>query len=100
MSAQAELDDLLNTDAKHILDFERQGFDRASAPFQDALVLFGAGNLGQQTLVKLRTLGIEPLAFADNSPARQGTEIQGVRVLSVEDAVNRYNERATFVPTI
>jgi FkbM family methyltransferase len=100
MSIQAELDELLSTDPKSVLDFEQHGFDRLAKPFQDALVLFGAGNLGRLTLARLRTLGIEPLAYADNSKSLQGTEINGVRVLSVEDAVAQYNDRATFVVTI
>jgi FkbM family methyltransferase len=100
MSDQGELDELLNTDIRQVLDFERHGFDRVAEPFQNSLVLFGAGNLGRLTLTKLSALGIKPLAFADNSQRIQGTEINGVHVLSVEDAIARYNDRATFVVTI
>jgi FkbM family methyltransferase len=100
MSAQADLDELLSTDVQLVLDFEQHGFDRLAAPFQESLVLFGAGNLGRRTLDGMRRLGIEPLAFADNSPARQGTDISSVPVFSPEEAVARYNDRATFVTTI
>jgi FkbM family methyltransferase len=100
MSAQAELDELLNTDPQALKDWERNHFDRLAAPYQDSLVLMGAGNLGRITLAGLRKLGIEPLAFADNSKRLHGTEVNGVKVHSVEDAVARFNDRATFVVTI
>jgi FkbM family methyltransferase len=100
MSPQAELDDLLSTDYQLILDFEQRGFDRLTAPFQHALVLFGAGNLGRLVRAKLRALGIEPLAFADNSRTLQGSDLEGVPVLSLEDAMARFNDRAAFVTTI
>lgn len=64
------------------------------------MVLMGAGGLGRRTLAGLRKDGIEPLAFADNSPARQGTELDGLRVLSPADAAREYGTSAAFVVTI
>lgn len=52
----------------------------------ESLVLHGAGACGGYALKHLRSQGIEPLAFADNDPSKQGTTIDGVRVLSVQDA--------------
>ncbi|SIO55145.1 methyltransferase, FkbM family [Singulisphaera sp. GP187] len=100
MSPEVELEALLNTDPESVLDFERHGFDRVAAPYAESLVLFGAGNLGRMTLAKLRQIGIEPLAFADNAKPVQGTKIDGIDVLSPADAVARYHDRATFVTTI
>jgi FkbM family methyltransferase len=100
MSAQAELDELLRTDPQALRDWERNHFDRLADPYQNALVLMGAGNLGRYTLTRLRQHGVEPLAFADNSKRLQGTDVNGVKVYSVEDAVARFKDRATFVVTI
>jgi FkbM family methyltransferase len=64
------------------------------------IVLMGAGGLGRRTLAGLRENGIAPLAFADNDPARQGTSIDGIAVLSPIVAAQRFGSRAAFVVTI
>ena len=64
------------------------------------IVLMGAGGLGRRTLAGLRTVGVEPLAFADNSTARHGTMLDGVRVLSPADAAREFDTTAAFVVTI
>ena len=70
----------------------------AGVPGAD-LLLFGAGNLGRRTLAGLRRVGVEPLAFVDNSPALQGTVISGKRVLAPATAVAEFGEDAVFVAT-
>jgi FkbM family methyltransferase len=51
-------------------------------------------------LAGLRKVGIEPLAFTDNNSALWGTEIQGVKVLSLTEAAEKYGQNAVFVITI
>lgn len=51
------------------------------------LILFGAGQTGFETLSILRSVGIEPLCFADDTVAKQGTIIQGLPVMSLNDAL-------------
>jgi FkbM family methyltransferase len=63
-------------------------------------VLFGAGGLGRRTLAGLRQLGIEPAAFTDNNPVLWGQELDGLTVLSPEDAARRFGKTAAFVVTI
>ena len=65
-----------------------------------AMVLFGSGELGRITLAGLRKIGMEPLAFADNNPGLWGREVNGVPVLSPEDAALRFAGKAVFVVTI
>lgn len=79
---------------------EQLTFDRMAEPFNTSLVLFGAGGLGKKTLAGLRRVGIEPLAFADNNPALWGKDIDGVQVLSLEDAARKFGKSAAFVVTI
>jgi FkbM family methyltransferase len=71
-----------------------------AAPFEKSLVLVGAGTLGRQILACLRRDVIEPLAFADNNPALQGKFIEGVQVLSRQQAAEKYGNLAAFVVTI
>jgi FkbM family methyltransferase len=77
---------------------ERAEFDRVSGGRD--IVLMGAGGLGRRTLAGLRLHGVEPLAFADNAPSRQGTTIDGVRVLSPAGAATEFGRSAAFVVTI
>src|SRR5262245_54496009 len=46
------------------------------------IVLFGAGTLGKFTVEKLRTVGVYPIAFADDTPEKQGTTIHDLPVIS------------------
>jgi FkbM family methyltransferase len=63
-------------------------------------VLFGAGRLGRTTLAGLRRAGVKPLAFADNNPKLWGTEFEGFRVYSAQDAAARFGADTPFVVTI
>ncbi len=64
------------------------------------LVLFGAGQVGMVALAGLRKIGIEPAAWADNNPRVQGTVVEGVPVLSPQEAAAKFGGAATFVVTI
>jgi len=64
------------------------------------LVLCGTGRLGRITLAGLHRAGIEPRALADNNPAVQGTRIDGLDVLSIDGAVQKFGRDAVFVTTI
>ncbi len=96
----SQLEMLLGEPMETTLERERTAFDRAAAPFERSIVIFGAGNLGQQVLAGLRGAGIEPLAFADNNKALWGREVAGLGVLPPDAAAERYAESAVFVVTV
>ncbi len=48
------------------------------------VIIFGTGQAGMRAKAALPA-DCEAVAFADNDPARQGTEIEGLRVLSAEE---------------
>ena len=98
MVGAAELDALLARDPAARRTEARAAF--AAASLGRPLVLMGAGGLGRRTLAGLRTVGVEPLAFVDNAPARQGTVLDGLRVLAPADAAGEFGARAAFVVTI
>ena len=75
-------------------------FDRIAAPFERRVVIFGTGHLGNLALSGLRGAGIEPLAFCDNNALHQGSQKEGLAVLSPADAVERYGQSAAFVVAI
>ena len=99
-SNAATLDQLLAADATVVAGEEAMTFDRLARDRQDRIVLLGSGGLGRRALTGLRAYGVEPLAFADNSAARQGTTIDGVLVLSPADAAREFGATAVFVVTI
>ena len=98
MVDSAALDELLAKPPAVRLAEARGTF--AAASRGRPIVLMGVGGLGQRTLAGLRSAGINPLALADNSPARQGTTILGLRVLSPADAAREFGASAAFVVTI
>src|ERR1039458_2780250 len=79
---------------------ENSAFDEMAAPFEQSLILFGAGQFGRRTLAGLRQVGLEPLAFADNNPSLWGKAVDGLPVLSPQGAAERFGRRAAFVITI
>lgn len=97
MSPESQIEELLNESVESARARERSTFDESTAPFQNKLVLFGAGNLGRKVQRVLRNHGIEPLAFCDNKAALWGTEIDGTQVLSPADAAKRFGNSAAFV---
>jgi FkbM family methyltransferase len=99
-STELNLEEILREDLATVSAREKNAFDRLIAPFNQSIVLFGAGNLGRQVLSQLRKDGVEPLAFADNNSAIHGTIVNGLTVLSPQDAAAQYARSAAFVVTI
>jgi FkbM family methyltransferase len=79
---------------------EESEFDRLAGPARDSIVLFGAGGLGRSTLAGLRKLGREPLAFVDSNSRLWNTCVDGLKVLSPEEASRQYADSAVFVISI
>lgn len=100
MTYSSQLEQLLSEDVTAANAREQSAFDQAVAPFEKSLVLFGAGNLGKKLLRGLRSIGINPLAFADNNSNLWGRFIDGTLVLSPADAAARYGKSAAFINTI
>lgn len=78
----------------------RGQLDRVAGEDAKRLVLFGTGQFGQWVLGRLRKAGVEPCCFCDNNPARWGSVLHGVAVLSPADAVQRFGQTAAFAVTI
>lgn len=94
------LDELLAESIEDAEDREQTTFERAAGERAERLVLFGAGGFGRRTLAGLRAAGLEPLAFADNRAALWGTSVDGLAVLSPEQAAQQFASTAAFVVTI
>ena len=77
-----------------------RAFDAVAGPYGESLVLVGAGPLGCHTAQRLTARGLRPLAFADNSPALVGKQIEGLPVFPVPQALERFGDAAVFVVTI
>ena len=95
-----ELDRLLREPLSSVRDRENSAFDKLLADCESRLVLFGAGNLGRKVLRCIRRTGVEPLAFADNSQSKWGSNVDGVPVLSPKEAAARHGASALFLITI
>jgi FkbM family methyltransferase len=98
-TSRRRLEELLSSDASAQEKKNRSRFDEI-AGLSESIVLFGAGVLGVDTLSGLKRLGIQPLAFSDNSRNRWGETIDGVPILSPADAVALFGRSAAFVVTV
>lgn len=65
-----------------------------------SFILFGAGNLGIRTLKGLRELGIEPIAFGDNNDQKINQEIEGIKVLSKKEIIQKYGSNIMIILTV
>lgn len=93
------LDDLLSESAPQARLRSLALWDTLWSP-GTPLVLHGAGNAGLRTLHHLRCRGIEPLGFADASPGKQGTLLEGLPVLSPPQAARTWGPQALFLVTV
>jgi len=98
--ARLNLDRLLDSDPREPIEHLTGKFDDIAGDARAPLVLFGAGPLGRRTLVGLRRIGIEPVAFADNKPSAWKSHIDGLEVLPPREAVEKFGHRAVFVVTV
>src|ERR1051326_7737308 len=94
------LEALLSESVDAAIEREQSAFDQLASPFERRLVLFGAGGFGRYTLARARRVGIEPIAFADNGFKLWGQSLDGIRVLSPENAAEEFGQHAAFVVTI
>jgi FkbM family methyltransferase len=94
-----QLDQLLSEPVAAAERREATAFSDAAGASAKRIVLLGSGGLGRRFQRGLRAAGVEPLAFADNNPARWGSTLDGTPVLSPEQAVARFGD-AAFVVTI
>jgi FkbM family methyltransferase len=99
-SLESQLEELLSEDISSVINREQITFDKLVAPFNNSLVLVGAGKLGRQVLARLRQDGIEPLVFTDNNPRLWNQVVEGLMVLSPQDAAQKFGQKAAFVVTI
>jgi FkbM family methyltransferase len=95
-----ELVELLRLDPEAVAQRLRQQYDCAVGTPAKSIVLCGAGFAGKVALSGLRSIGIEPLAFADNNPLLWGKSVEGLRVLSPAEAADTFRNKAIFVVTI
>jgi FkbM family methyltransferase len=96
-SIEQELDALLG---ESLEDARLRVSNQSSLGDDDAVALYGAGTLGHAVRKKLRCVGIEPVAFADDTPAKQGQAIDGVPVMSPERVAQEFGKQTVFVVTI
>src|SRR5438270_11904616 len=95
-----DLEQLLSESVEAAKERERTAFDERAGAFGERLVLFGAGGFGRRVLAGLRSLGIEPAAFADNHESLWGSQVHGLRVMSPLDAAAEFGANAVFLLTI
>lgn len=96
-SAAEALHSLLTLDPEAVEVEQRSLWTRATGAKRERIVVFGAGYLGRFMVRGLAKAGIRPLAMTDNAKHLWNTEVDGILVLSPDDAAKRYRDSAAFV---
>src|SRR5437763_893281 len=98
--SRARLERLLDRDVASFRAWEEKAFAEDAGPLAQSLVLYGAGTLGRRLLACLRSANIEPVAFSDSSRKLWNTSVDGLAVVSPEEAARRFGRSAALVVTI
>jgi len=93
------LDAILSDGWRHEVDRRRSGITERISGRTD-VVLFGSGYLGRNVRRDLAGLPFNVLAFVDNNRTLWGSEIDGLEVLSPEDAKARFGQDVLWLITI
>jgi len=97
---EAELAALLDESILSSKEREKTAFDKLVGEKQsEGYILFGCGGLGRRTLAGLRKLGIEPHGFTDNNTSVWNMTIDGLKVFSPLEAVQKFSNDV-FILTI
>lgn len=94
------LNDIISQDVDTIIKRTRNHFLNVTKVYGESYVLFGAGLLGKLVLNGLRSMGIEPLGFADNNSSLWGKIIDGLPVYPPQNAADIFRNKAIFVVTV
>jgi FkbM family methyltransferase len=98
-TACQQLESLLRETPAEARVRQSAAFDEAAAA-RRRIVIFGAGRLGRSVLRGLSGTDLEPVAFADNDSRTWGKVVDGLPVLSPQDAANKHSQDAAFVVAI
>jgi len=96
---ECELDELLSESPWAAAERMREQA-RAHETGEEIYALYGAGRLGRTVLANLRASGVEPVAFADDTPEKEGQLIDGLPVKTPKNTVEQFGSRLVFVVTI
>jgi FkbM family methyltransferase len=94
-----EIEDLLAEPVAAAAERERTTFAEQLRTSDGAVVLFGAGRLGQLCARALARAGVPLRAFCDGSSRLHGTTVEGAEVLAPAEAARRFPQ-ALFVVAI
>jgi len=100
LNAAAELELLLQEPQADAKRRESMAFQRLLDQSSGRVVIYGAGNLGRRILTGLRETGTEVVAFADRNAALWSQTVDGIRVLSPQDAATAYGNKDLFIAAV
>jgi FkbM family methyltransferase len=84
--AAESLDELLAEPIESALSRERAFADSVASGIGGPVILYGAGALGRRLRSAMRAAGLPVAAFADRAPRSPGSTVDGLAVLSPEEA--------------
>ncbi len=99
-SSGADLEALLAETVEAAQVRESSAFDQAAGHWGDHLVLYGAGDQGRKVARALQSFGVKLLVFADRNAHVWGQRVEGIPVVSPEQAAREFGQQAAVVVTV
>jgi FkbM family methyltransferase len=94
------LREILTESISTVKEREANALDQLLTEHQNRVVVFGGGGLGRRAIERFQELGIQPLALCDNNELLWGTAVQGISVLSVQQAAAQFGSNALFLVAV
>jgi FkbM family methyltransferase len=88
------------SDFDSLIQRQKSVFAKLAKGRGDQVVIMGAGVLGRYIGERLPHFPVTIKCFCDNDPRKQGSTLLGHPILSVAEAVQKYNGQAVFVVAI
>ncbi|HWG41730.1 MAG TPA: FkbM family methyltransferase [Gemmataceae bacterium] len=96
---RGQLDELFGPGAAKRAEAIRQRL-RENLHGASGILIYGSGRTGRTIARALKSAGLAPLAFLDDTPCKQGIEIDGLAVCSPVEARRRYGDGPTVLVAI
>jgi FkbM family methyltransferase len=88
---------IIPPDLESLILSQRNVYSAKTKKIGNRMVIMGTGHLGRTLAERLSNLPVTVECFCDNNPLVQGSVVMGRPVLSVPDAVKKYNGIASFI---
>lgn len=91
------IEELFDRDVNGLINIQRKKINSIIKQSNEGFIILGTTELGVRALAGLQIIGIKPVAFVDDNVKVQRTYIDGIRVLSLNDAIKQFGKKVVYI---